>query len=85
MMIRLRGGGRGAGAGNTSRVEICNAVVDRARVRTAWIRSAPVMPEPAAASTGAGAPRRPIPYRAPRAHPTARTARTASPGAAAWE
>lgn len=36
MMIRPRGGGHGAGAGKTSRVEICNAVADRARVRTAW-------------------------------------------------
>lgn len=82
MMIRLRGGGRGAGAGNTCRVEICNAVVDRARVRTAWTRSAPVTPEPVAASTGAEAPRRPIPYLVP---PGRRTAGTASPRAAAWE
>lgn len=78
MMIRLRGGGRGAGAGNTSRVEICNAVVDRARARTAWTRSAPVMPA-AEASTGGVAPRPPIPYRHRPRPPTA------SPGAAAWE
>lgn len=77
MMIRLRGGGRGAGAGNISRVEICNAVVDRARARTAWIRSAPVMPA-AVASTGGAAPTRPMRYRARSSR------RTTSPGAAAW-
>lgn len=83
MMIRLRGGGRGAGAGNTSRVEICNAVVDRARVRTAWTRSAPAMPA-AEASTDAAERKPPTPYRAPPAILTT-PARTASPGAAAWE
>lgn len=77
MMIRLRGGGRGAGAGNTSRVEICNAVVDRARARTAWTRSAPVMPA-AEGSTGAGPRTRQIPSPTPSGHPTA------SPGGAAW-
>lgn len=76
MMIRLRGGGRGAGAGKTSRVEICNAVVDRARARTTSTRSAPA--NVAAAST-AGAPRtRRNTYRAPRRTPTA------SPEDAAW-
>ncbi len=78
MMIRLRGGGRGAGAGKTSRVEICNAVVDRARVRTAWTRSAPASPA-AGASTVAMPPRPPTPYR----HPLSRS--TTRPGAAAWE
>ncbi len=84
MMIRLRGGGRGAVASKTSRVEICNAVVDRARVRTASIRSAPAKPvrpaRPAAGAGTAGAPpRRPTPYRSP--HLIRRTC----PGAAAWE
>lgn len=77
MMIRLRGGGRGAGAGKTSRVEICNAVVDRARVRTAWIRSAPA--NVAAASTAVPRTRWNT-YRAPRRTPT-----TTSPEDAAWE
>lgn len=77
MMIRLRGAGRGAGAGNTSRVEICNAVVDRARVRTAWTRSAPVMPA-VAGSTGGAAPRPPMRYPNPSGH------RTTCPRDAAW-
>ncbi len=80
MMIRLRGGGRGAGAGKTSRVEICNAVVDRARVRTASTRSAPARrAKPAAeASTGAGQRTRRIRYPGPSRRPTA------CPRAAAW-
>lgn len=76
MMIRLRGGGHGAGAGKTSRVEICNAVVDRARARTAWTRSAPA--NVAVASTAAAPRTRQNTYRAPHRTPTA------SPGAAAW-
>lgn len=80
MMIRLRGGGRGAGAGKTSRVEICNAVVDRARVRTASTRSAPARPAKPAdgASTGAGQRTRPIRYQDRWSPPTD------CPRAAAW-
>ncbi len=77
MMIRLRRGGSVAGAGKTSRVEICNAVVDRARVRTGWTRSVPASP---AAGAGTGAqPRRPTRCRCPHSR------RTDSPGDAAWE
>ena len=76
MMIRLRGGGHGAGAGKTSRVEICNAVVDRARARTTSIRSAPA--NVAAGSTADASRTRQSTFRGRRRIPTA------CPGAAAW-